>query len=49
LDVFEQVNKIVKKKEKRKRRLIKEAKRLEREADEQVGILREIQKIESDF
>jgi hypothetical protein len=49
LDVFAQVNKILKKKERRKRRLIKEAKRLEREADEQVGILREIQMIESEF
>jgi len=33
-DIFTQVNKIVKKKERRKRKLIKEAKRLQREADE---------------
>jgi hypothetical protein len=33
-DIFQQVNKIVKKKERKKRRLIKEAKRLQKEADE---------------
>jgi predicted RNA-binding protein with PIN domain len=40
--VFQQVNKIVRKKERRKRKLIKEARRLQQEADEQVQLLREI-------
>ena len=37
------------KKEKRKRRLLKEAKRLQKEADEKVGLLRDIQRIESEY
>lgn len=48
-EVFTQVNKIVRKKEKRKRKLIKEARRLQREADAQVNILKEIQKIEHEY
>lgn len=48
-DVFMQVNRIVKKKERRKRRLIKEAKRLQKEAEEQVNLLKEIQRIEEEY
>jgi len=34
MDVFNQVNSIVKKKEKRKRRLLREARRLQKETDD---------------
>ena len=49
MDVFNQVNKIVKRKEQKKRKLIKEARRLQREAEEQVGLLRDIQRIEEEY
>ncbi len=48
-DVFTQVNTIVKNKQKRKKRLLREAKRLQKETDEQVSLLREISRLESDY
>ena len=49
MDVFNQVNSIVKKKEKRKRRLLREARRLQKETDDQISLMREIEKIEAEY
>lgn len=48
-DIFTQVNKIVLKKEKKKRKLLREAKRLQKEADDKVALLRDIEKIEEEY
>ncbi len=49
LEVFTQVTSVVKKKERRKRRLLREARVLQRETEEQVAIMREIERIEGEY
>ena len=49
LDVFKEVSNIVKKKERKKRRLLREARALQKETDEQIAMMREIERIETEY
>jgi hypothetical protein len=49
LEVFTQVTSVVRKKERRKRRLLREARALQRETEEQVAMMREIERIEGEY
>ena len=49
LEVFTQVTSVVKKKERRKRRLLREARAIQRETEEQVAMMREIERIEGEY
>ena len=49
LEVFTQVTSVVRKKERRKRRLLREARALQRETEEQVTMMREIERIEGEY
>ena len=48
-EVFTQVTSVVKKKERRKRRLLREARALQKETEEQVAMMREIERIEGEY
>lgn len=48
-DVLETLNKAIKRRERRKRKLIKEAMRLQKEAEMQVGLIYEIQRMEENI